>query len=233
MVSMRILAPVKPEEIEALLTSEESETLERKQGLDKDAICKSLIAFANDMYGHGGGCVVVGQAPDKSLVGLQPGGDEIQRIISDLARNNCSPAVPVSVECYEKDGKRLAIVEIPASPARPHFTGKAWVRMGSTTRQATDSEIILLRAVEENRKIAILKWWLDEGKTNVVLWQMAPPSQGYAHSLGVEQVKLLEVNENWIVLHVGGSKRAFPFDEFNVGWDPEANLPQIRYHGRA
>jgi len=222
---------MKPEQIEALLAAEESETLERKQSLDKDGLIKSMIAFANDMYGRGCGWVIVGQAPNKSLVGLQVGDDEAQRMISDLARNACTPAIPVSVECYQKEGKRLAVIEVRASPARPHFTGKAWVRMGSTTRQATDAEILLLRAVEENRKIAVLKRWLDEGKTTVVLWQMAAPGHDYARSPGVQQVQLLEVNENWVVLGVSGIKRAFPFDEFNVGWDPEANLPQIRYHG--
>jgi hypothetical protein len=222
---------VKPEQIEALLAAEESETLERKQSLDKDGLCKSMIAFANDMYGRGCGWVIVGQAPNKSFVGLQVGDDEAQRIISDLARNACTPAIPVSVECYQKEGKRLAIIEVRASPARPHFTGKAWVRMGSTTRQATDAEILLLRAVEENRKIAVLKRWLDEGRTTVVLWQMAAPGYDYARSPGVQQAQLLEVNENWVVLNVSGTKRAFPYNEFNVGWEPEANLPQIRYHG--
>jgi len=222
---------VKPEQIDELLTAEESETLERKQSLDTEGLCKSMIAFANDMYGRGCGWVIVGQAPDKSIAGLRVGDDEAQRIISDIARNRCTPAIPVSVECLQKEGKRLAIIEVRASPARPHFSGKAWVRMGSTTRQATDAEIILLRAVQENRKIALLKRWLDEGKTTVVLWQMAAPGYDFARSPGAQQVKLLDVNENWIVLHVGTMKRAFPYDEFNVGWDPEQNLPQIRYHG--
>jgi hypothetical protein len=158
-------------------------------------------------------------------------GDEAQRLISDIARNSCSPAIPVSVECRDKNGKRIAVVEVRRSPARPHFTGKAWVRMGSTIRQATDAEIILLRAVEESPKIAILKRWFDEGKTDVMFWQMATPGENLARSPGVERTKLRSVDADWIVIDVSGAKRALPFCEFNVSWDPQENIPQIRYHG--
>lgn len=219
------------EQIQKLLEAEESETLERKQSLDKEGICKSIIAFANDMYGRGTGWIVVGQAPNKVIVGLQVSDDEAQRTISDLARNNCSPAVPVSIECHEKDGKRFAIVEVRPSPARPHFTGKAWVRMGSTTRTATDAEIVLLRAVEADRKVALLKRWFDEGKRTVILWQLAKSGEDLARSPGVQQATLLEVNSDWIVIDISGTQRAFPYSEFNVGYEPQQGLPQIRYHG--
>lgn len=218
-------------EIHKLLGLEESETLERKQSLEKEGICKSIVAFANDMYGHEKGWLICGQAPDKTLVGLRESEDEIQRIVSDLARNNCSPAVPVSVEVFEEDQKRLAIVEIPASPARPHFVGKAFVRMGSTFRAATDAEIILLRAVEESRKVGMLKRWLDQGKTRVIFWQLPGEGREFTHSPRVEAAQIIEVNENWVVLKMGGRPRAFPYCEFNLGWDPGENLPQIRYHG--
>jgi hypothetical protein len=175
--------------------------------------------------------IIIGQAPNKEIVGLTGSDDDAQQLISDIARQRCSPAIPVSVECYQKDGKRLAIVEVRRSPARPHFAGKAWVRMGSTNRQATDAEIILLRAIESDRKIAILKRWFDEGQTTVVFWQMAKPGEDLARSPGVERTKLIAVEADWIVVIVSGVERAFPYSEFNISWDPQQNLPQIRYHG--
>jgi hypothetical protein len=102
---------------------------------------------------------------------------------------------------------------------------------GRTPRAATDAEIILLRAVEEDRKVAIVKRWIDEGKTTVVFRQMPAAGPDFARTPRTEQAKLLEVNENWIVLSLGGVPRAFLFPEFNVGYDPLQNLPQIRYHG--
>ena len=53
-----------------LLKSEESEQIERKASLsDTDAIRDSFIQFANDINNRGIGWVIVGQAPDKSMVG--------------------------------------------------------------------------------------------------------------------------------------------------------------------
>lgn len=221
-----------PEHIERLLSADESETLERKQSLSlRDEIRDSIIAFANDMYGRGPSWIIVGQSPNKEIVGLTVSDDEAQRIISDIARQRCTPAIPVSVECYQKEGRRLAIIEVRRSPARPHFAGKALVRMGSTTRQATDAEIILLRAIEENRKIALLKRWFDEGKTAVMLWQMARPGEDLARSPGAQQMRLLDVSADWIVVDHNGAKRSFAYDEFHVVWDEQNNMPQIRYHG--
>jgi hypothetical protein len=217
--------------VQNLIDAEESETLERKQGLDKEGICKSIIAFANDLYGRGGGHVIVGQAPDKRIVGLLQSDDEIQRMVTDLARNNCFPAIPVSVECHEKEGKSLAIIEVRTSPARPHFLGRSLVRMGSTTRTATDAEIILMRGMEQDRKLATLKRWLDEGKINVIFWQVPAAGQDFARSPRVEEARLVEVNANWIVLLLGNSTRAFPLSEFSLGYDPQQDRPQIRYHG--
>lgn len=223
---------MKPADIDGLLNLEESETLERKQSLaDREAICKSIVAFANDMHGHERGFLILGQAPDKSFVGLQQSEDEIQRLVTDLARMNCSPAIPVSVQVFQKDNKRLALVEVPASPARPHFVGKAWVRMGSTSRMATDAEIILLRAVEENRKIGMLKRWFDEGKKRIIFWQLPGEGRDFTHAPVVHVAEMIEVNENWVVLQIAGTPRAFPYCEFNIGYDPKENLPQIRYHG--
>ena len=88
-----------------------------------------------------------------------------------------------------------------------------------------------LRAVEADRKVALLKRWFDEGKRTVIFWQMAKPGEDLAKSPGVQQTTLLEVNSDWIVVDVLGARRSFPYSEFNVGYDPQQGLPQIRYHG--
>ncbi len=183
------------------------------------------------MYGHGGGWLILGQAPDKSIVGLTRDPDKIQRDIADIGRVQCSPAIAVSVQIYPKGGKQLALVEVRASPARPHFAGIAWVRMGSTTRRAHDAEIILLRGIAENRKVALLKRWLDEGKREVFLRQLPAPGERLDRSPFLERVELVEVNENWIVVKYGGRLQAYPLNEINWGFDPTNDLPEIRWRG--
>jgi hypothetical protein len=223
---------VTPEQIESLLTAEESETLERKESINlTNKIRDSIVAFANDLYGHEKAWLIVGQADDKQIVGLTVPDDTASKTISDIARNNCRPAIPVSVEFYTKDGKRLAIVEVRRSPARPHFTGSALARMGATNRQATDAEIILLRAIEENRKIATLKRWLDEGKTLILFWHIPSADEDPLRSRNSRQMTLVEVAEDWIVVDVDGTKMSLGYKEFELGYDAQNNRPQIRYHG--
>jgi hypothetical protein len=221
-----------PEQIEAMLAAEESETLERKESIKlTEKIRDSIVAFANDLYGHERAWLIVGQADDRQIVGLTVSDDEASKILSDIARNSCRPAIPVSVEFYTKDSKRLAIVEVRRSPARPHFTGKALARMGSTNRQATDPEIILLRAIEENRKIATLKRWLDEGETSILFWQIPSPIEDPLRSRHSREMTLVAVAEDWIVVDVEGTKQSFGYNEFELGYDAQNNRPQIRYHG--
>ena len=105
------------------------------------------------------------------------------------------------------------------------------MRVGSTFRVATDAEIILMRAVEESRKVGMLKRRLDEGDTRVVFWQLGEQGRDFTNSPRVENAEIIEINENWVVLKMSGTRRAFPYCEFNLGWDPEQNLLQILYHG--
>jgi hypothetical protein len=141
------------------------------------------------------------------------------------------PAVPVSVECIEQDGKRIAIVEIPTSPARPHFVGRPWVRMGSTLRTATDAELMLLRSAEKDWKIARLKRYWDDGQRAILFWQYPGPGVALTQSPFSEQTRLLDVNENWVTIILAGYQRSISHAEFNLGYDPNTGLLQIRYYG--
>src|SRR5258707_11473286 len=102
---------------------------------------------------------VLGVLCQRSVVGLEVSDDEIQRLISDIARNRCFPAVPIAVEVQTEGLERVAFVEVRPSLARPHFAARCIVRIGSTNRTATDAEIIALRFSVSNPKLARLTRW--------------------------------------------------------------------------
>jgi Putative DNA-binding domain len=211
------------EQVQKLLQAEESDRLERKASLsDTDAIRDTFIQFANDLAGRGGGHLIVGQAPDKSITRLIVGDDEAQQRLADIARNRCRPAIPITVECHLISTARIAIVDIRASAARPHFTGNCYVRVGSTKRAATDAEIVALRYAGANPKIAELQGWLADGKTTITTLQLAKdPMRGSAFT-GV--MKLLEVRANYIVLQSGSERPVtLPISEFDTAWDYSNN----------
>ena len=223
--------PPTPEQIDELLEAEESEALERKKSIDNRRVKQAIIAFANDQADRERGWLILGQAPDKEIIGLKGGADEIQRKISDIARTQCFPAIPISIEVVERQGKQLAIVEVRRSHARPHFEGRSWVRMGSTTRQATDAEVTLMRAAESDRKVALVSKWFNEGRTEIKFWVLPAPGSPLARSPETFITKIEEVTSDWIVIDKGGRKMGIPFIEFNVGYDPHEDRLVIRYHG--
>ena len=223
--------PFTPEQIDNLLQSDESEIIERKSGFDNRKIRQALIAFANDQADRGRGWLILGQDKNKSIVGLKGDRDKIQRDIADIASTQCHPAIPVSIEVIDREGKMVSIVEIRRSVARPHFEGDAWVRIGSTTRREKDAEIMLMRAAQTDRKVALVTKWFNAGKRNVKFWTLPAPGSPSNRSPEAHTAELEDVTEDWIVLNEGGKKRSFPFIEFNVGYDPEKDRLVIRYHG--
>ena len=220
-----------PEHADKLLASDESETIERKKGFNAEEIAGALCAFANDYAERGVGYVIVGQRDDKHIEGLQDNADRVSQLISSIARDKCKPAIPVSIEIHERAGKKLAIVEVRKSPARPHFVGKALVRVGSTTRQATDAEIILLRASGTNPKVAQLRRWLVEGKKTVTVAQLPAIGQEMHLSSYRSPAVLEEVTDLWLTISSGGQRRTLQIDEIYLAYDYEIDRPEIRHRG--
>jgi len=220
-----------PEWADKLLASDESETIERKKGIVAEDIADALCSFANDYAERGVGYLIIGQRDDKHIEGLQEDADRVSQLISNIARNKCKPAIPVSIEIHEQAGKKLAIVEVRQSPARPHFVGRALVRVGSTTRQATDAEIILLRASGTNPKVAQLRRWLLEGKETVTVAQLPAIGQEMHLSAYRSPAVLEEVTDLWVRISLGGQRRTLQIDEIYLAYDYEINRPEIRYHG--
>ena len=209
-----------------LLQAEESETLERKAGLsDKDAIRKCLIAFANDSSNKGGGTIIIGQNPDKSICGLKVGKDEAQQSISDLARNQCHPSIPIKVDIFDVQEKLVAIVRVDTSISRPHFRGESYVRQGSTNRIATGAEIIALRASAVDLKVRQLLAWKLEGKNQVTCVQMQHMGVGgdiYSHSYA----ELGEITDTYIVVKYN-PPITVPLEDLRLGYDYQRNQPQL------
>lgn len=90
---------------------------------------------------------------------------------------------------------------------------------------------ILLRGIAENRKVALLRRWLDEGKGQVFLRQLPAPGFRLNQSPLLVRVDLVNVNENWVVLKHGGRLEAYPLDEINLGFEPMNDLPEMRWRG--
>jgi hypothetical protein len=216
---------VSAEELNRLLDADESDTLERKASLaDTEGIRNSMIAFANDLAGRGGGTIIIGQNPDKTVGGLRVGADEAQQTISRLARNRSYPAIHVIIEICEHASKNLAIVEVKASAAKPHFRGECYVRQGSTNRVATDAEIMVLHAATSDPKVRQLLKWQQEGKMKVTCVQLPTGTWGRVTA------DLVEVTDTYVSLSYNPTfTLTVPLSNLQLGYDSKNQRPQVSF----
>lgn len=145
------------DELLALIRGPESEQLERKERLQnqKDEVCQAICAFANDAHRSGrAGVVVIGQSDDGAPVGL-PVTDRLLLELADLRTNGgILPFPQISVRRLDFEGAELAVVTVEPTSSPPlRHRGRAWIRVGPSTRPATPQEESVLT---ERRRAANL-----------------------------------------------------------------------------
>lgn len=141
-----------PQEL-AEATATESERVEWKESdRDTNGILQAVCALANDLEdSRRPGFVVIGLRKDGSSVGTgveaATADEASQSLVSRLTSSRILPAPSLSVEGVEHDGAHLWMIRIEPYPVPPvvQVDAVAWVRRGTTTRRATDADLVRLR----------------------------------------------------------------------------------------
>ena len=132
------------EEIQILLETGESTSVEFKMKYDRMEVLRAITAFTNDLAEQGGGILLLGIEPkSKQPVGIDDL-DGLQQRIASSCKDAIEP--PVSPTMYIAPLENLIlVVEIHAGERTPYRLGSdCFVRVGSTTRRATfEDELIL------------------------------------------------------------------------------------------
>lgn len=137
------------EQLLELVTAPESPTLERKQSFtdkNKDKICRTLCAFANDLAGLGQpGVVLLGVADDGSVTGVDANDALLQKIDQIRAEGKIQPLPSLMVRKLPWQGKTLVAIMVQPSSLPPvAFDGRIWVRLSASTQQASQEDERLL-----------------------------------------------------------------------------------------
>jgi hypothetical protein len=152
----------------SLLKQPESQSLERKTSflvprnpdvprhVIQHAVVKNVAALANTDGGH----IIVGQADDLTVVGLEndfaqvksPGRDGFELALGQYVRDVLSPGwAPLGLRMHwlEHDGLDVAIVEVPKSKVPVYLTDKknkdeeaVYVRSGTRSDELTGRELV-------------------------------------------------------------------------------------------
>lgn len=135
-------------ELTKVLCRPEGKTVEFKRDLSNpDGVMKSLVAFANSS----GGCLVIGvEDGTRKVVGVKDPLAAEQRL-ANLVSTLIEPRLAPAIEILPWRKSAVIGIEVFPSPSRPHYFTRSgpekgvYVRVGSTNRQATETQIAELR----------------------------------------------------------------------------------------
>jgi hypothetical protein len=154
-------------ELTRLLKSPESPWVERKPtGVSVEKIRNTLVAFANSVSEEQHAVLFIGVSDDGKLQGVN-NADQKQRDVREIAEQRCYPPVKCEPISFRVDGVDLVAVVVGPSTNRPHFSGHAYIRVGSETKKASPEQFEELitcrndkirRLLQEKDKIATIFW---------------------------------------------------------------------------
>lgn len=136
----------------------ESDRVEWKQSCRAAGpILQAACALANDLgNSQRPGFIVLGIEKSGHLVGIQGNLDEEQqKLVNRLSSTKLLPTPSCTVSSVEREGKSLLIVCVQPYPVPPAVTldGTVWIRRGTVTERARESDLIRLQERRpENRQ---------------------------------------------------------------------------------
>src|SRR6266508_2454600 len=131
-------------ELTELVHNGESSGVEfKRDDIRPEKLAEEMAALLN----HEGGYILLGVEKDRTVSGLTRTPERAEEWVMEVARVHLRPAAIPYWETFAwEPGKVIGIVSLPAdSPDKPYKAkrGSAWmtqVRVGTTTRDATDEE---------------------------------------------------------------------------------------------
>ncbi len=140
------------QELAQLLRTESDRVEWKESAKNADDVFQPVCALANDLAGSGDvGYVLFGVKKDGSVVGVDTRGqrlDEIQQQIANrLTATALYPTPAFDLQAVETAGQTVLVVRVWPYPVPPVVTVNsiAWVRKGTTTRRATEADLVRLR----------------------------------------------------------------------------------------
>jgi ATP-dependent DNA helicase RecG len=146
-----------PAELTLALAAESPRVEWKHSRKNTDEILRAACAFANDLAGSGQpGYLVIGIDKSGRVVGEDTSDQTIQNLVSRLTSTRILPTPSCTVESAKHEGKNLLVVRVQPYPVPPvvKVDGVAWVRVGTTTRRATEADLVRLQERRPESRIA-------------------------------------------------------------------------------
>lgn len=203
---------------------------ERKlDGTNRPDIQRTLVGFANSVPEGRTAILYLGLSNDGTPHGVV-NADKLQRTVRSIAEQDCYPAISITSEVVTVDGKHIVAVIVPYSPDRPHFAGKAFVRKGSETVEASRQqyeELIASRHSKAGAILALKGQVISVITVAKILGDIGPfrdPMRRERHECCVETC-----TTHFVTLYDITTSRTLtePLGNVSVNFDAERNRPMV------
>lgn len=146
------------DELRHRLADHEDQLIERKsEGVKPDELRQTLSAFANALRPDAVGVLFIGIADRDGAIAGVANPDRVQQRVRGAAEDCFPPIRSYESYAFMVEDKTVVAVAISASDERPHFTGPAYVRVGSESVNASAEQYENLIASRNSKAGAILR----------------------------------------------------------------------------
>jgi hypothetical protein len=217
--------PLSDEDLLLRLANTEDNFTERKRFSDDREWLRTVVGFANS-------CPI--GYPGVLFVGVYDSGtpeqpkdtfnfDKVQKTLTKRL-NDAWPPIYSMTKIMRKSSQEFLAVLVPGSSMRPHFAGHSYVRVGSETKKASDSQYKELLAQRQSKPYEILKW--KERDISVEQTYVGRTSK-YPFV-----AKVVACNGFYVTLVRGQDPLSFPLSRIDISYDDkERRLKlEIREH---
>jgi len=203
----------------------EDSLVEKKLESDLGDLLKTLVAFANSVAPGDTAKILIGERDDGTVQGVK-NEDNIQKSVKKEA-DKIYPEIFYKTSVYELEGKKCVSVSIQSNGLAPHFGGKAWVRRGSVTQQATEEVFQQLIDLRSDKVRELSRW---RGRRVIVSWS------NKSHSIlgpnwDAFPCELVEVSRYFSTFKYLNPAKPLVESEPNswleLSWDNKENCPRI------
>ena len=116
---------------------EDNFTERKLEGANSRDLRRTIVAFANSALEDHPGILYLGMADNGKVQGVTDP-DALQKKIRRLCEHDCYPPIKTTSEVIPVEGKQVLAIVVPSSLKRPHFSGPAYIRIGSESLNASE-----------------------------------------------------------------------------------------------
>lgn len=213
----------------ARLKNHEDALIERKpENVNDRELRKELVAFANSVPLGQEAVLFIGVSDSGEFLGVS-NPDAVQERVRKCAEQDCYPPVPYQAHTFEVNGKNLVAVVVSASTEKPHFSGAAYVRVGSECKTASKEQYETLINSRNNKCHEIMRNKGAVFTVKVLNKVLGEVGHDVRPRTSMHECRIEDCNQHFIKLSDISTSRRYsePLVNVQVSYDEERHRPML------